>query len=90
MRYLVIYKNNCPEYTSFRFFNSRLDADYYLNEETNSTNFCPEFYSLYEITQEFDVRTSIDKYREKKAQLREQALAKLSEDEKLALGLTNS
>lgn len=85
MRCLVIYNDSYSRETYIYEFDTRLEADKFLSDRVTSENM--EYYELIEFTQKFDVATAVDAYRERLMTLREAALAKLTDEDKIILGV---
>jgi hypothetical protein len=82
---MVIYHDGYD--SSITEFDTRLEADEYLFKQVDHRPQATPDYRLIEFTQEFDVATAVDCHRQKREDIREQALMKLSDEEISVLGL---
>lgn len=86
MRYLVIHDLG-NEGCIVDDFDTRLEADKHLSERFKSSYANAEDFRLIEFTQEFDVAIAAEKYEESLHQKRKAALDKLTEADKIVLGI---
>lgn len=87
MQYLIIH-NIAYEGSSLYWFNNRDQADLFLYKQEQSTySFDVDDYELIEVTQTFDIATALDCYKQKRDNIREEALSKLSDEEIAVPGL---
>ena len=68
-------------------FESRLEADKHLADALERYPQHVNNYQLIEYTQEFNVASSVDKYNEVLQEKRKAALDKLTEEDKIVLGI---